>query len=338
MFKFLKKNYLYILLLTPVNLVALVIIFISGFSINTLNTFLLTYFVIFLAFGLSIYLLKQRHKIELLKIEKRELEASRDSSLEYIEALWKSQKSIIQDEKLTSLNTLVSGVAHELNTPLGISLTAMSYLEEILTSEKGKHIAEDASPMLNLTMSNLRKSIELVDKFKEISGSSSYDDMDPVEIEEFINFACCRICSTKTLNNNFKLKFNLPENLWINVSQLSLSVIVKNILENAYEFAFPQNATGIIEISAKTKNRDLTITIKDNGIGIPEKNLKHIFDPFFTTKRAHKHYGLGLAISYNLLSRHYNGKITCKSIMGVETRFDIFIPDVVCINKVPISV
>lgn len=334
MLKFIRKNYFYILLLTPVNLVALSIIFVTGLSIDTLNIFLLTYFVILIAFGLSIYLLKQRHKIELLKIEKRELEKSRNSSLEYIDALWQSQEGLIQDEKLSSLNSLVAGVAHELNTPLGVSLTAISYLEELIKSKKGKGIIENATPMLNLTMANLQKSIMLVEKFKEIAGSSSYDEMTPVELKEFIDFACCRVNSDKAIGNNHKITYDLPENLWINISQMSLSVIIKNIIENAYDFAFGPEDKGEINISAKSDNNDLVISIKDNGKGIPPKNIKHIFDPFFTTKRANKHYGLGLAISYNLLARHYNGKITCKSTIGKGTNFTIYVPDAICKQSV----
>lgn len=330
MLKFIKNNYFYILLLTPVNLVALSIIFVTGLSIDTLNTFLLTYFVILIAFGLSIYLLKQRHRIELLKIEKKELEKSRNSSLEYIDALWQSQEGLIQDEKLSSLNSLVAGVAHELNTPLGVSLTAISYLEELIKSKKGKSIVDNATPMLNLTMANLQKSITLVDKFKEIAGSSSYDDMTPVELNEFIDFACCRVNTEKAIGKKHKITYNLPDNMWINISQMSLSVIIKNIVENAYDFAFNPEDEGEINIAAKSDNNDLIIIIKDNGKGIPEKNIKHIFDPFFTTKRANKHYGLGLAISYNLLTRHYNGNILCSSIPGKETSFIITIPDVIC--------
>lgn len=330
MLKFIRKNYFYILLLTPVNLVALAIIFVTGLSIDTLNIFLLTYFVIFIAFGLSIYLLKQRHKIELLKIEKRELEKSRNSSLEYIDALWQSQEGLIQDEKLSSLNSLVAGVAHELNTPLGVSLTAISYLEELIKSKKGKGIVENATPMLNLTMANLQKSITLVEKFKEIAGSGSYDDMTPVELREFIDFACCRVNSEKAIGKKHKITYSLPENIWINISQMSLSVIIKNIIENAYDFAFNPDEEGEINISAQSSNSDLILVIKDDGKGIPEENIKHIFDPFFTTKRANKHYGLGLAISYNLLARHYNGKINCSSIPGKETKFIITVPDAIC--------
>lgn len=330
MLKFIKNNYFYILLLTPVNLVALSIIFVTGLSIDTLNAFLLTYFVILIAFGLSIFLLKQKHKIELLKMEKRELEKSRNSSLEYIDALWQSQEGLIQDEKLSSLNSLVAGVAHELNTPLGVSLTAVSYLEELIKSKKGRSILENAAPMLNLTMTNLQKSITLVEKFKEIAGSSSYDEMTPVDLKEFIDFACCRVNSEKAIGNKHKIVYNLPEDLWVNISQMSLSVIIKNIIENAYDFAFNPEDEGVIKISAQSDNFDLIIEIEDNGKGIPSKNIRHIFDPFFTTKRANKHYGLGLAISYNLLTRHYNGKIACISTTGKGTRFTISIPDAIC--------
>lgn len=324
-----KKKFFLPSILITINITVFVLIFFS----NTMETRVLIKLILTGALiGLTLILIRQNKTIKKLEAKKLDLEISRDSSLEYIDALWKSQKSFIQDEKLSSLNSLVSGVAHELNTPLGISLTAMSYLEEVINSEKGTPIQEDAVPMLYLTLGNLKKSITLVDKFKEIAGSSSFDDIEMVSIEDFITFACCRISTSKTLNSNIKITYNLPEDLHIYISKMSLSIIMKNILENAYDFAYPETMSGIIEISAESNGNDLQINIKDFGAGIPDLDVKHIFDPFFTTKRAHKHYGLGLAISYNLLSRHYNGKITCVSNPGVETTFTLTVPDVVYKN------
>lgn len=333
MLKFLKNNYLYILILIPLNIVTLTVIFISGLHSGNIQIFIGICFIIILTFGLLLNSLKQKHRIEALKLENRELVSSRDSSLEYIDALWKSQKRLIQNEKLSSLNSLVAGVAHELNTPLGIALTSISYLEELIKSSKGKAIKHESEPMLNLAISNLKKSITLVENFKEISGNGIDDDISPIELHELIDFACCRISSEKTDDKTCNIIYDFPSNLWVNLSQMTLSVILRNIIENAYDFAFDDKENGEITISVEPSEGDLILKIKDNGKGISKKNLKRIFDPFYTTKRANNHYGLGLAISYNLISRHYNGDISCESQLGIGTVFTVTVPDVIYQKK-----
>ncbi|MGL1892770.1 MAG: HAMP domain-containing histidine kinase [Spirochaetaceae bacterium] len=325
-----KSRYLYILV--SLNIIAISIFFILNFQKETIT---LTISIFFLTLSLSaLYIMfnRQRQKIKALNRKNKELTDSRDSSLEYIDALWASQQGIIQDEKLSSLNSLVSGIAHELNTPLGVSLTALSYLEDVIHSEEGKSLLDDAKPMLDLTMNNLLKSISLVEKFTEISGGNAEDDSSPVEISEFVDFACCRVSTNNSFGKMHTIKLDLPENLWINISQMSLSIVVKNIIENAFEFAFKEDEFGEVTITTEQHVRDLILIIRDDGVGIAEKEVKHIFDPFYTTRRADNHYGLGLAISYNLLSRYHNGNISCKPARDGGTEFAITIPDAICLN------
>lgn len=323
MLKFLKKNYIYLLIFIPLNLVIAGVFF-------KLEKLPFGGFLIFLITAiLSIVVIKQSIRIKKLKLETRELTSSRDSSLEYIDALWKSQKKIIQNEKLTSLNSLVAGVAHELNTPLGIALTSISFLEELLKGCENKELIDEATPMLNLAVSNIKRSITLVENFKEISGTGNEDDISPVELTELIDFACCRIASEKTDKLQCNIVYDFPKNLWVNLSHMTITVILRNIIENAYDFAFDNTNKPEIVISTIASEGDLILKIKDNGKGIPKNSLTRIFDPFYTTKRSNNHYGLGLAISYNLISRHYNGDISCDSQEGVGTVFTITVPEVI---------
>lgn len=282
-----------------------------------------------LTIALAILLIRQNKRINRIEREKKALEISKNSSLEYIDALWSSQKSLIRDEKLSSLNYLVSGIAHELNTPLGISLTSLSYINDQIAVIKSKKLHDDLGPMLQLSMDNLLKSITLVEKFTELSQDEHSDEAKPVQIQNFFDFVCCRIKPYKDYNVVENIKFDLPDSLWINVSQLSLTIILKNIIENAFDFAFKDRTDGIITISAKADESDLILNIKDNGAGITEKDLNHIFDPFYTTHRSQKHYGLGLAISYNLVTRLYNGKLVCLSSKGKGTEFILTIPNII---------
>lgn len=250
------------------------------------------------------------------------LKESRDGSLEYIDALWKSQKNIIIEEKLSSLSNLVSRISHELNTPLGVSLTAISYLDDLIKNDRGSEISEDAGPMLHLALSSLQKSISLVETFSEIVGERTLEVAKPVNIEEFINYACRGVKFRNT-------KFDIKGQFKVNISQDNLSLIIQKIMDNAYDFLLNNEIAGEVILSAEPRNRDLFIKISDNGIGISKKDIKKIFDPLYTTRRGETHHGLGLAIAYNLLITQYHGKIDCLSTIGQGTTVSITIPNVV---------
>lgn len=265
---------------------------------------------------------RERKLLIKLMAEKKEVEISRDSSLEYIDALWQSQKNLIIDEKMISMNSLIAKIAHELNTPLGVILTAVSHVHESVKSSDGNVDASDLLPMLDLSMMSLHKSIDLVNMFTEISRAGSNEEAKPVRILEFIDFVSCGVKCPD-------IEYDIKENFLVNISQYGLSVILKKILDNAYEFSSKDGNVAKIVIVAEKKGSTLIVKVRDNGIGIKKGNLKNIFDPFYTTRDDDEHYGLGLAVAYNLLSRDYNGNMTCKSEEGVGTEVTVTVPDVI---------
>lgn len=319
MFKYILKKPLYIiipllnftfLLMLYLQLNYLAIIFILAFN------------------GVFIYLiLIKKEDVDLLKKEKSDLIESKTNAVEYIDALWVSQNKIIQNEKLTSLNSLVAGVAHELNTPLGITLTGITYLEELLKNDKE---LTDTIPMVNMTLENIIKSITLLKYFREIADTEPNINISKVDIKDFLEFVISGVEQDKRMNSNIKIKYKIQSDFSLNVSQTTLSVILINIIENAYDFAFGINDKGLININAEKYGQDLIIHIDDNGTGIPENIIKKIFDPFFTTKRRSEHYGLGLAISRNLVLRHYNGELKVNSKPKEGSKFKIVIPGIIC--------
>ncbi|MBN1682501.1 HAMP domain-containing histidine kinase [Candidatus Bathyarchaeota archaeon] len=285
---------------------------------------LLAFLFIITTITLTYLYLRQRKRLKAMQIRVIKLEESHNSSLEYIEALWESQKVLIQDEKLTSLNTLVARMAHELNTPLGVSLTALSYIEDLINSKCGKKIADDAKPMVEMTMRNLQKSISVVDNLAEISAGGIQEVPKPVKLTEFINFACYR-------DNYHDIEFDVDDNVWIKISQYGLSIVLKNILDNAVDYAFNNaDKQGFVKVTATKQDENLLITVQDNGCGIKSNELRNIYDPFYTTRRGDDHNGLGLAIAYNILGRLYNGNIQCNSSTTSGTEFRIYIPNVIC--------
>jgi signal transduction histidine kinase len=281
------------------------------------------FFVLAIIVGVLLFFLTRQNKkiIELLNRNK-ELLKSKESAIEYIDALWSNQQSMILEEKLSSLSSLVAGVAHELNTPLGVSLTALTYFEDTI-------LDDDLKPMLDQAKNNLIKSINLVEKFTEISGGDINEPAKPIKFKEFLDYTSCLLKSPVAIRNIRNLVINADSELIINVSESSLSIVLKNILENAFDFAFKDNPQGQVTLNAEIQDKDLLITVKDNGQGLTEKEIQHIFDPFYTTRRSEGHYGLGLAICYNLLARQHNGTLSCKSEVGEGSEFTIKIPRVV---------
>lgn len=293
-------------------------------------TFLLILSLFLISFLFISILTNLKRSLEKSRIVNKQLIASRNSALEYIDALWQSQQNIILDEKIASLSSLVAGVAHELNTPLGVALTALSYIDE-------SELCDDMQPMIDLTRSNLNKAINLIEKFTEITGKNISQKSEPLILDEFLKYTLCLILSPITNQHLSELEINIHGDLLINTTEATLSVIIKNILENAFEYAYKQDDCGKVSISSIIQDKDLILIIKDNGCGMSSKEISHIFEPFYTTRRPEQHYGLGLAIAYNLLTRFHNGSLTCNSVPGVGTEMIITLPQIIVEQKITIS-
>ncbi len=282
-------------------------------------------------------LLQSRAKIEELLYEK-------NSELEQLVELKTKELKVTMDElykseKLASLGNLVAGVAHEINTPLGVAVTASSFLTDktktayqLFTTEKlRKSDLESYLSNMHETGSiindNLKRAAELVVSFKKISVNQSTDQETVFNLSEYINTILLTL-KHEYKNTPYKFRVEVDEKMVIKSYPSALAQILTNLIMNSLIHGFDNEDQGEIVITCIKKQSDIVLCYSDNGKGILDHDLKMIFDPFFTTNRTKGGTGLGLSIVYNLITERLHGFVTCESQLGHGTSFEILLPDV----------
>jgi len=257
---------------------------------------------------------------------------------ESLETLKKAQIQLIESEKMAALGNLVSGVAHEVNTPLGNAITGGSIIvretKELLTQmHEGtlkKSFMEQKLNILNETSQLLLKSINqaasLVRSFKRISIDQSIEEKQEFKLYEYLEEIIL------TFHNKLK-KIPVTVNIEGDPDLLIKSYpgvyaqIISNFIQNSLLHAFgPSTQDATITISFKIKDKNLILTYSDNGVGMDEKIKKVAFEPFTTTKRNAGGTGLGLNIVYNLVAQKFQGTITLDSEPQKGITFTLTIP------------
>ena len=249
----------------------------------------------------------------------------------------KTQDKLVHTEKMASLGSLVAGVAHEINTPVGIGVTASSLLEDktrqinsLHASGKMKHsdlekylkAANDASASILL---NMNQAADLIRSFKQVAVDQSNEERRSFRVKEYINNVLLSL-RPKLKKTNHHVQVECPDNLKINSYPGALSQIVTNLVMNSLLHGFSGIDRGEIQIKFSKTDADYLLTYSDNGVGMDANTCRNIFDPFFTTKRASGGTGLGMHIVFNLVTQTLSGKINCKSEPGKGTFYAIKIP------------
>ncbi len=248
-----------------------------------------------------------------------------------------TQAKLVESEKMASLGNLVAGVAHEINTPLGISKIAASHLtsdtKKAATSYENKQLKgsalkayfESATHSSQLILNNLERANKLVQSFKQVA-------VDQTNLEKRV-FAVKKYIEDSLINLTPHLKqaqhcitVNGDDKIKINSFPGTLSQIVTNLVMNSITHAYQDGETGELRFDIRDESGQLIIEYKDDGCGMPAEHLDKIFEPFFTTRRAKGGTGLGLHIIYNLVTQKLKGTIDCNSTQGLGTTFTISIP------------
>lgn len=243
-----------------------------------------------------------------------------------------AMEELMEKEKLASLGGLVSGVAHEINTPLGVAVSAASLME--VNNEKYKQLLkegnltktglisymESVEETTAILSSNLLRAAELVKSFKAIAVNQASEERTKFNFNEYIG-AILLSLKHEYKNRDIKFEVDCPTDLVVDNYSGAFSQIFTNLIMNSLIHGFKDNKSGVISIKVESINDILKIEYSDNGNGMSEEVRRHIFEPFFTTNRGKGGSGLGLNIVYNLVSGKMNGKIGCKSELGVGTKF-----------------
>lgn len=261
-----------------------------------------------------------------------------------LELLRKTQHHLVQSEKMAALGGLVAGVAHEINTPVGIGVTAASLLEEktrecaaLFSTQAMKRsdleayfrLALESSEMI---LSNLRRASDLIQRFKQVAVDQSCEAINSFRLKECLenHLMSLRPMLKKSAHS---VRLQCRDDIVVTSYAGALGQIVSILIMNSVLHGFEAMTDGVISIDVVDQSNDIVLSYRDNGKGIPKENLEHIFEPFFTTKRNHGGTGLGLHILYNLVTQTLGGRIEMESEYGQGVVFRMQIPRLSPLNR-----
>lgn len=254
-----------------------------------------------------------------------------------LEKLRFTQAELVEREKAAALGSLVAGVAHELNTPIGNSLTGASTLRDhtLLLIKQFKDglkrssleayldVAGDAS---EIVVRNLHRAAELINGFKQVAVDQTSAQRRrfrlDVVVSEFI-----AMLQPSIKKSAYEVEYVIPEGIEMDSFPGPLGQVVSNLINNAFLHGFEGRAEGLVRIEGYLLGEGwVEMMVSDNGVGISKENLGHIFDPFFTTKLGSGGSGLGLNIVHNLVTKILGGRITVQSDPNRGTTFVFSLP------------
>ncbi|MBI3285831.1 MAG: HAMP domain-containing protein [Burkholderiales bacterium] len=271
------------------------------------------------------------------------LEAANSELTIVLENLQRAQRELLRTEKMAALGSLVAGVAHELNTPIGTSVTIASTLQhhtDDILQEMSQGLRrsvldeylKNAKTGTDILLRNLSKASELVISFKQVAVDRTSANRRVFTLDEMLTEIIVTLGPTirKTRHD---VMHTVPPKILLDSYPGALGQVLTNLINNAFIHAFEGDFRGTVAISGRFQTPDtVEIVVADNGKGIPGANLGRIFDPFFTTRLGQGGSGLGLNIAYNLVTGVLGGNIMVDSEAGKGTSFKLILP---CAPKMP---
>lgn len=269
------------------------------------------------------------------KVQERTAELA--ATLKNLEA---AHDKLVESEKMAALGNLVAGIAHEVNTPLGIALTSVSNCKEELSniyrafenaqlSEDGfREFTEVCTEGLDLAESSLRRAANLVQDFKRTSADQTSLDIEEILLDDYIRTVCNPL-KPMLRKARIELELDVSPNLRMVTCPGIIVQLLTNLISNAERHAFtaaPQHEVNRILVTGKRRGKGVVISVSDNGKGIPEALHKKVFEPFYTTAREQGGTGLGLNILYNLIGQKLGGELILESAPNAGTTFTAVIP------------
>lgn len=268
------------------------------------------------------------------------LHTAKDSAEKALAELRTTQASLVESEKLAALGSLVAGVAHEVNNPVGIGLTVASSLThrcKALSAEiaegplRRSHLVEFIAAIENaatMIVTNLYRASDLVQSFKQVAVDRSSHGRRSFDLAGM----CEQVAASLRPGlkaSRIALEIRIPDGIVMDSYPGPLGQVLTNLFLNAVRYAFPDGRAGTIALSAETPDpHQVTITFSDDGSGMAEEVRRRAFEPFFTTTRGAGGTGLGLHIAFNIATHQMGGRISLDSAPGAGCRFVIAIPKV----------
>lgn len=310
--------------------------------------FSLTIFSFLCSILFLVYSLRQQLNNKLLFVKALRREVSnrtlelfekREQLKVVINEMEETKNQLVESEKMASLGNLVSGVAHEVNTPLGISVTLGTHLQSetklllnkvengtLKRSDLDRYCSESIENC-ELLHSNLERAANLISSFKQVAVDQSCDEIRHIKLSVYINEVLLSL-RPRLKKTTIKTAVIAPDDEpLLRTYPGAIAQIITNLVMNSVIHGFNEGQdTGNIKFILSDENGYLQLRFCDDGKGMSKKVLDQVFEPFFTTRRGNGGSGLGMHIVYNLVSHQLSGEISCESEQGAGTHFIIRLP------------
>ena len=252
--------------------------------------------------------------------------------------LQETQENLVQAEKMAALGGLVAGVSHEINTPVGITLTSASFLNEEthkvmslyqqgeLSSDELEAYFDNAKQSTELMTINCHRAADLIQSFKQVAVDQTSDNQREFNLKTYLEEVLVSL-RPALKNRLIHVELNCPNDLDILGFPGAISQIMTNFIMNSLMHGFEQNQKGEIKLNiSNLPDNKIEFRYNDNGKGIPSEIQNKIFDPFFTTQRGNGGSGLGLNLVYNIVYQTLKGTLHVHSVESEGTTFIITFP------------
>ena len=254
-----------------------------------------------------------------------------------METLNQAKDQLLESERMATLGGLVAGITHDVNTPIGVSITAASFLEDRLEKlEKGfedktltagqmHNFLDESHQTTTLLMKNLQRACELIASFKQVSVDQTSNAERKFNLGEYID-EVMQSLKPSFKHTTHKFHIECPEGLYIRCAPGVIAQIITNMVMNSLLHGFEDKHNGRIVLTVSLDEDEVVMDYTDNGKGLTDDQLDKLFDAFFTTRQGRGGSGLGTHIMYNLVTQALNGSITPFSTPGKGLRYHIRFP------------
>ncbi len=251
---------------------------------------------------------------------------------------------LLESEKMAALGNLVAGVAHEINSPLGVGITASSALSDSLRDIQNK-IKNNAltktyfdntmvkfEELLKILNINLERAADLVKTYKETSASGSNDNIQTLNMKETLSYLLLSL-KPETERYNLKLNLDVKNDLAFNSYSSAWVQIVTNLILNSCFHAFDNTEKPEAWLSIFKEDDEILFTYADNGCGIANEKIKNVMEPFYTTRREQGGTGLGMSIVHNLVTEKLQGELKISNASDRGFNIEIRCPMTLALNN-----
>ncbi|MEO9946962.1 ATP-binding protein [Paraglaciecola sp.] len=254
-----------------------------------------------------------------------------------METIQLAKDQLVESAKMASLGGLVAGIAHDVNTPLGVGVTATSFLQDRvdklkvayedkkLTGSTMSSFISEAQQTITLLTNNLNRASDLISSFKQVAVDQTSEAEREINVSEYL-IEIVQSLAPSIKKTQHTIDVHCPDDLTIKCAPGVLAQILTNMIMNSLIHGFENKPKGSIGINITQQDNNLLIHYTDDGKGLDKITLGQHFDAFFTTKRGEGGSGLGTHIMYNLVTQTLKGKIQASSELGEGLHYKISIP------------